>query len=962
LTTVFFTFQLLVALSPIGLFGQKISLGIPMTEYFSPEDYNGGILNYCIAQDQRGYILVGNNKGILEYDGTRWRKYSIDGNSRTRAIYPDESGKIFVGTQNQLGYLWPDNKGKYMFHSLNHLIPKEEIDFDDIWHIFKTSEGIVFSNVTGLFTYDGQSISYIPFEQLTIQLHYYNNKIYNNVIGVGLLVLDGSAWVLANQGGFFFDKEVQGINTYNEKYDLISTFEHGLFLVGQHDVIPWAEPYLSTFSQHKILLNERLKDGTYAIGTDTDGLYLLNENGTLIYHFTKGTGLKSRTVLDIFEDSFGNLWVGQNNGISKIEWNSPFRFLNEEIDLPGTGYTSYATDKYIYLGTNNGLYYYDREEILSNAAIKKIDGIEGQVYNIQEVNGDILVACHIGAYQLDGEKAIEISNGTGWWTFITTTNPNLAIAGGYSGIFLVKKIDGLWTIEKHFIGFTESSRIMQFDDDDVLWMSHGYKGVYAFHFTPNYDSLLEVNFYNKKNGFPENFGINAFKVAGELIFSTSQGIFGYNKKTDSFAEHQKFSEFIDSTMNIKYMIEDNLGDIFFISEKFSGIMKKNNWDYTLDKSSLNKIHPLFNDDLERISNLAKNGILFAAREGFIHFNKSHSSKHSREFDVAIRHIDLTKTDSILFDGNFISEGVVIKEQSDDNIPELIYDNNSLYFSYSALEFDDIKPLYRYKLQGYEDKWSIWTNTTEKEYTNLHEGKYTFDVEAKNATGIHSPIVSYQFEILAPWYRKSWVIIFGLISTLSLSFWMVYFNRKNKKIITKQEKALMTQDLQLKEVSEKSKEQINLLKNEKLEDEIRHKKTQLATTTMNLIDKNEFINHIQKNIDDLMQEKSEQKSKQRLRKIFNDIEKNKTEDKGWGQFELHFNEVNDGFTKKLRSQFETLSPQEIRLSIYLRMNLSTKEIANLSHVTTRAVEMSRYRLRKKLSLDKETNLIDFLMKM
>jgi len=92
------------------------------------------------------------------------------------------------------------------------------------------------------------------------------------------------------------------------------------------------------------------------------------KNGTLIYHFTKGTGLKSRTVLDIFEDSFGNLWVGQNNGISKIEWNSPFRFLNEEIDLPGTGYTAYATDKYIYLGTNNGLYYYDREEILSNAA------------------------------------------------------------------------------------------------------------------------------------------------------------------------------------------------------------------------------------------------------------------------------------------------------------------------------------------------------------------------------------------------------------------------------------------------------------------------------------------------------------------------------------------------------------------------------------------------------------------
>ena len=199
------------------------------------------------------------------------------------------------------------------------------------------------------------------------------------------------------------------------------------------------------------------------------------------------------------------------------------------------------------------------------------------------------------------------------------------------------------------------------------------------------------------------------------------------------------------------------------------------------------------------------------------------------------------------------------------------------------------------------------------------------------------------------------MVFGFL------FWLIYSSRKNKKIISKQENALITQDRQLKEVSEKSKEEINQLKNDKLTIEIRHKKKQLASTTMHLLDKNEFLQNIQNEINELMLSEGGKKIKPKLKRIVKEIEKNKNEENHWGKFELHFNEVNDGFTKKLISQFPDISPLEIRLSVYLKMNLSTKEIANLSHVTARAIEMSRYRLRKKLGLKKEMNLIDFLMK-
>jgi len=941
--------------------GQITSIGFPLIEHFSPEDYHAGILNYKIKQDHRGFILVGNNKGLLEYDGGQWRKHIINGNDRVRSIFPAINGKIYMGTQNEIGYLWPDDKGKYAYHSLKHLIPKAHKEFDDIWNVFPFEEGIAFANVKGIFYYANDQITFTPFVKLNVQSFTVNDKIYNQVMDLGLHYLDNDKWILTNQGSFFADKEVRGMCTYNERFDLISTYGHGIFLVGRHEVIPWAADFTTIFSQHEILVTKRLKDGSFAIGTHTDGLYLLNAEGSLIYHFTENKGLKSKSVHDVFEDSFGNLWVGQNNDIAKIEWNAPFRYLNDEMGLSGTGYAALTLANYTYLGTNTGLYYISHNKSTHGRTIKKIEGIEGQVYSIQEINGDILVGCHVGAYQIEGNQAIEISGGVGWWTFVGTDNPNIAIGGGYAGLFLLRKEKEDWQIDKHFSGFSESCRILSFDQDQTLWMSHGYKGIYAFKFTKSYDSITTMKFYDEANGFPSSLGMNVFKINDENIFTTIEGAYRYNPVEDSFLTDIKINDALGSKTNLKYLSEDNLGDLIFISDDHSGILKRNDWGYALDDKIFNKIHYLFNDDLEKIIIHSNDEILFAAREGFIVYDKSYISSVNKAFEVVIRKITLSNTDSILFYGNFISNDVLIKHQLQANIPSIAYDNNAIYFSFTALEYDEKPPMFRYRLKGYEEEWSLWTRIAQKGYTNLFEGNYVFEVESKNVEGKLSDISSYRFSILPPWYRTTRMILFYLSLVLGFLFWLIYSSRKNKKIISNQEDALIAQDRQLREVFEKSKEEINHLKNEKLTTEIRHKKKQLASTTMHLLDKNEFLQNIQTNINELMVSPEGNKIKPKLKRIVKEIENNKNEENHWTKFELHFNEVNDGFTKKLISQFPDISSSEVRLSVYLKMNLSTKEIANLSHVSTRAIEMSRYRLRKKLKLKKEANLIDFLMK-
>ncbi|MEL6253618.1 MAG: hypothetical protein AAFR87_16535, partial [Bacteroidota bacterium] len=84
------------------------------------------------------------------------------------------------------------------------------------------------------------------------------------------------------------------------------------------------------------------------------------------------------------------------------------------------------------------------------------------------------------------------------------------------------------------------------------------------------------------------------------------------------------------------------------------------------------------------------------------------------------------------------------------------------------------------------------------------------------------------------------------------------------------------------------------------------------------------------------------------------------DKGWEQFLLHFNEVNKDFFREIKSSYPDLTPKDLKLCAYMRMNLSTKEMASLLNVTVRGIEASRYRLRKKFDLDSSQNLTEFLM--
>ena len=304
--------------------------------------------------------------------------------------------------------------------------------------------------------------------------------------------------------------------------------------------------------------------------------------------------------------------------------------------------------------------------------------------------------------------------------------------------------------------------------------------------------------------------------------------------------------------------------------------------------------------------------------------------------------------------------------SPDKLLNLHHDENNITFDYHGLWYQNPDGLFfQYYLENFEKDWSEWSNKTQKEYTNLKEGSYTFHVRARSVNGEVSREALYTFVIRPPWYRSVWAYsIYGL-SVLALLF--AAFNvldrkyqREQQRMVLEQEKELSARDNELVKLSRQSQEEINRLQHEKLESELQHMNNELGTATMHLLNKNEFITSIKSNLTSIIKKNPQEDVKKELAQITRDIEQNISADSDWEHFQFHFDRVHGDFTTRFKGAFPGLSPQEIKLSAYLRMNLSTKEIAQLLNISVRGVEISRYRLRKKLLLDRNQNLQDFIL--
>ncbi len=959
---------LLLAFCSISITAQPALSGLPIVRNFSTLDYKAGIQNWSIAQDARGMIYIANNLGLLEYDGNRWKIFAAKNGSKIRSVAIDDSGKIFVGCQSEFGFFFPDKQGQLQYTSLADSLLAAFRNFDETWNLFVDNGKVYFCTFSNIFVYENDSLGVVqPVNPIDLSF-YVNRELLVSERGIGLTKLHDRKLQLVNGGEFFKNISISSVlPSYDNQY-LISTFQQGIYkMKSTGEITPWNDSRQEYFKDANINCMIQLKNGNYAVGTQNYGLLVLNEKGETLLQLTSGRGLENRTVLSLMEDDLQNLWVGNNNGLAYVELGSPFTLINEEVGLSGTGYSAYLDNSNLYVGTNTGLYLKNTQ--LSNSAFSLIDGTRGQVYHIGKYSDDLLVGHHNGVFRVDGEKATLLSSEPGGWIFLRLQDvPEQLVSGVYGGIQFFNQKNKHWVFSKKSKGFTESSRIMEQDRDGYVWVTHGYKGVFKLELDRTLEEIKNISFYGADKGFPSNLLINVFMVRNELVFTSERGTFKYDKQQDRFVPESLFTSLLGPNAQLWNIQEDAIGNIYFVGRELIGVMRKNSvGGYNLDLNSFNKVRRFLNDDLENMAILENNEVLFGAKEGFIHYDPDLSDIRKSNIKAHIRQFSTTSNgDSTLFYGSYVKNKKVVAEQGEEYIITLPYKQNSINLSFAATSFEsDGEIMHQYYLDKFDKEWSEWTPQSQKEYTNLHEGKYTFHVRSKNVYGDVSNETTYRFVILPPWYRTVWAYSsysFLIITFLFLGFVVVdqKYRKERKVMVLKQEKELIRKDNEIEILAKNSQEEITRLENEKLEAELRHMNKELGTSTVLILNKNEFISKVKDNLKGIANKSADEVSSKELSRIVHDIEGNLSSDADWEHFQVHFDKVHGDFSRRFRSTNTHLSPQDMKLSAYLRMNLSTKEIAHLLNISIRGVEISRYRLRKKLRLDRSSNLQEYIL--
>jgi len=955
------TYSILAILLLIGkaVFPQVKSIGIPYIRNYDVSDIQSGMQTWMIDISPEGLAYFANNDGVLQFDGLFWQNYPLPGNIVVRSVKNTPDGRIYAGGFNQIGYFTRDNGGDLSYRSLLQLIPDHQQDFGEVWKIYELPFGIVFQSYQQLMIYKDEEMNIIPAPVIFHFSFLTNSELYINDQSEGLYRLAHDRLVKVPGTDRLRGQLIWAILPKGDDL-LIATADKGIFEFDGMRLKEWNNPAFSLLKQNQVYCGMALSDKVYAFGTIQDGLVICDTAGGILQHINLKKGLQNNTILSMKPDQYGNLWLGLDKGIDYVEINSPLTYFSHFHSL-SAGYAAVMHDGLLYLGTNRGVFYHDWEKLQSdggNQDFKIIPGTQGQVWDLRVVDGTLFCGHNSGVFIIDGTEARLISDIQGGWTFMQLPGRNdLLICGTYTGLVKFDKKENLWQEGKAIRGFHESSRYLARAGQNMIWITHGYKGVFRVRLDDACDSITRIEFFDRHNGLPSEKNINVFEILGEPVFTTEDGFYKYDIRTNTFISNDKLNTMFPGSI-IHELHPDKKGNIWYFTLEDAGVFRlQEDGSYVNVEVPFRELKGKFIKWFQFVYPLGDEHVFFGTHDGFVHYTPEYPKNYQYTFRAFIRSVYFSGYDSVIYQGHSIGETIL------SGIP---FKFNHLQFEFTANDFENPQSIqFSTYLEGFENDWTGWQKLSMREFTNLKKGNYKFHVKAKNIFGAESASSTMLFEIFPPWYLKWWAYLIYIVVFLILSILIVKYikyrmaksvsleEERQKQLFREREKQLQTEALE-------AEKEVIRLSNEQLSAEMKQKDKELANNTMQMIQKSKSLIAIKRELSQLSREIKDDLITSHIHALIRKINREIDTENQWEIFEKHFESVHEEFLKRLKSQYPYLTPREMKLCAYLRLNISSKEIATLMNISTRGVEISRYRLRKKLNLDHDTNLTDFIM--
>jgi hypothetical protein len=656
-------------LGAISTCSAQNTIGLPDIINYPKDVYNAGIQNRDIVQGKNGIIYFANYEGLLSFDGSYWKNYPLPNHNVINSLAIGNDDKIYVGCVDEFGFFSPDKNGRLTYTSLKNLLPENDNAFSACWYIVAHGNDIFFCGMEKIVRYSNNLLSVYPSEGLWLYLVESNNRLISQDSKGGLLEFRNGLWEpFASKNTLPANAVVSSIFEFGEDSSFIATINTGFFILHNNVISPFTIKGFNPFTRERVLTAIALTKDRLAIATNLDGVYIVNKAGEIIQNLSRREGLQNNNILKLYLDNHKNLWLGLDNGIDFVAYNSAIKHIYPERLNEGLGYVSIIFNNKLYVGTSNGLYVAGltgKPDIsFENGEFKAVPNTKGSTWGLTRINGELLLSHHDGAFMISNDQITQIDDQTTYWRFLPYKDiqpSTLVLAGTAQGINIFDYKNKRFVKKGSLPSFTTSSQFITVESTGTVWVAHPYYGVYKIDVTNM--AAPRIKLYTDRNGLPSKMKNRLYKIKNHVVITTEKGVYEYNYKTDRFEPSAYFKTIFDDR-NIRYLNEDPDGNIWFVEDQNLGVVD-------LQGQAPKIIYfPELNGrmvtDNEFIYPFNKSNVLVGADKGFYHINYEEYKKSLYPLLVNLGQVYVSgRYDSLLFGGYFGEAGSLQKQPAND---------------------------------------------------------------------------------------------------------------------------------------------------------------------------------------------------------------------------------------------------------------------------------------------------------
>jgi len=836
----------------VGIVAETRTIGFRKMDFFSDPDNivaESQVWDITCMQGISGpRVFLATNDGLFTYDGSRLRRhYQSDVNSLRDLEYDGASLRLYSAGNNGFGW-WQENEfGCMVYHAIE--IGEYSARLRDFWKVCISQGGRVFFQSLGrVCIYDPDSGNIKTIFPSTGFRYMYE-------VGGDVYVQDGEGLYRITDDGaqnivcIVKDRIMNIVQCGGKR---IAALERtGLMMLEGESLIPLDPESNSVLAEAKVMSLSAYDQNCLLVGTTSGGLYVTDSGGRILPEENSVIHTGNATVLSVAVDQNGDIWMGMEAGVARIDIKSNEFYLEDSRLGRVRGIEPLEDGKYL-VGSNKGAF------ICGNDGVVPVYGTTGSVWSLASFDGIHLIAHDQGLYSVDSSgKAVPMFTDVGVMSIVRyNSDPDLFICGTYNGLALFRKEGNRLAFLSYILNYTGFCRHIILDQQDKLWIRDSHKGFIRLTLDDDRQRVIgRKDFELVRSGDDMVFDI---VLQDSLYFCCNNQTYRIDPRTEDLVRSAEGDRLLEQFIHkYGFPLEDrNASGPFSIG----------------------------------------NGCYATGLLGGIRF--SYGKKTIRE-SLCVSEVEI------------LGAGKHKNVETDASRKEIPFDMNTVLIHLAG------------NVSGKEIEYRTnhggpWTRTRFRQPVQISAlpfGNHDILFRIPNEPDICCTV---KLRILRPWYLTGWAIASYILFLAAAALGIrEHYRRKAQR---ERERAQLKADLKAQ-----SKE--------------------LANINFNNAKRNRELNEIKAMLSDS--------------KTVAKIDSYLADESDWEKSEEYFNVIYDGLLERLKNAYPGISKTDMKICVYTKLNLSTKEIADIMNISVRSVETARYRLRKRLGLPPGQDIAEML---